>query len=157
MWRVWQLPVWTVSGNRMATRCSQAHKKSFLFSIICSSEFLFLFATYVCGVYNTIIYLYFFFTSSFMTFNNSFWMCNPFLSRCTICRYFYLCEDCAKRACHPQHPLASRSVSHLDSAFSKRSHCIGSTWKCSNSSFSDHFLWLSRYTFEKLIEMSNSD
>ncbi|XP_072235852.1 E3 ubiquitin-protein ligase ZSWIM2 [Leuresthes tenuis] len=29
--------------------------------------------------------------------------------KCTVCRYFYLCEDCAKRACHPQHPLASRS------------------------------------------------
>ncbi|XP_032362108.1 E3 ubiquitin-protein ligase ZSWIM2 isoform X3 [Etheostoma spectabile] len=28
--------------------------------------------------------------------------------KCTVCRYFYLCEDCSKKGCHPQHPFASR-------------------------------------------------
>ncbi|XP_031708113.1 E3 ubiquitin-protein ligase ZSWIM2 [Anarrhichthys ocellatus] len=29
--------------------------------------------------------------------------------KCTVCRYFYLCEDCSKKGCHPQHPFASRT------------------------------------------------
>ncbi|CAG5933758.1 unnamed protein product [Menidia menidia] len=29
--------------------------------------------------------------------------------RCTVCKFFHLCEDCSKRGCHPQHPLASRT------------------------------------------------
>ncbi|KAA8579461.1 hypothetical protein FQN60_006554, partial [Etheostoma spectabile] len=32
----------------------------------------------------------------------------PVTGRCTVCRYFYLCEDCSKKGCHPQHPFASR-------------------------------------------------
>ncbi|KAG8004464.1 E3 ubiquitin-protein ligase Zswim2, partial [Nibea albiflora] len=30
--------------------------------------------------------------------------------RCTVCSYFYLCEDCSKQGCHPQHPFASRTT-----------------------------------------------
>lgn len=30
--------------------------------------------------------------------------------RCTVCSHFYLCEDCAQKAGHPEHPLASRAV-----------------------------------------------
>ncbi|XP_062236999.1 E3 ubiquitin-protein ligase ZSWIM2 [Platichthys flesus] len=30
--------------------------------------------------------------------------------KCTVCSYLYLCEDCSKRGCHPQHPLASRAT-----------------------------------------------
>ncbi|KAM9767041.1 E3 ubiquitin-protein ligase ZSWIM2 [Menidia menidia] len=29
--------------------------------------------------------------------------------KCTVCKFFHLCEDCSKRGCHPQHPLASRT------------------------------------------------
>ncbi|XP_040022078.2 E3 ubiquitin-protein ligase ZSWIM2 isoform X2 [Gasterosteus aculeatus] len=29
--------------------------------------------------------------------------------KCTVCSYFYLCEDCVKKGSHPQHPLASRT------------------------------------------------
>ncbi|XP_068575758.1 E3 ubiquitin-protein ligase ZSWIM2 [Cebidichthys violaceus] len=29
--------------------------------------------------------------------------------KCTVCSYFYLCEDCSKKGCHPQHPFASRT------------------------------------------------
>ncbi|XP_035005866.2 E3 ubiquitin-protein ligase ZSWIM2 [Hippoglossus stenolepis] len=29
--------------------------------------------------------------------------------KCTVCSFLYLCEDCSKRGCHPQHPLASRT------------------------------------------------
>ncbi|XP_008291783.1 E3 ubiquitin-protein ligase ZSWIM2 [Stegastes partitus] len=29
--------------------------------------------------------------------------------KCTVCRYFYLCEDCEGKRCHPQHPFASRT------------------------------------------------
>ncbi|XP_061572282.1 E3 ubiquitin-protein ligase ZSWIM2 [Cololabis saira] len=30
--------------------------------------------------------------------------------KCTVCSYFYLCEDCMKKDCHPQHPFASRAT-----------------------------------------------
>ncbi|XP_035488880.2 E3 ubiquitin-protein ligase ZSWIM2 isoform X2 [Scophthalmus maximus] len=29
--------------------------------------------------------------------------------KCIVCSYFYLCEDCLKKGCHPQHPFASRT------------------------------------------------
>ncbi|KAM9334154.1 E3 ubiquitin-protein ligase ZSWIM2 [Symphorus nematophorus] len=29
--------------------------------------------------------------------------------KCTVCSYFYLCENCSKKGCHPQHPFASRT------------------------------------------------
>ncbi|KAM7375437.1 hypothetical protein PAMA_014506 [Pampus argenteus] len=29
--------------------------------------------------------------------------------KCTVCSYFYLCEDCSKKGCHPQHLFASRT------------------------------------------------
>ncbi|XP_050921969.1 E3 ubiquitin-protein ligase ZSWIM2 isoform X2 [Lates calcarifer] len=29
--------------------------------------------------------------------------------KCTVCSYMYLCEDCSKRGCHPQHQFASRT------------------------------------------------
>ncbi|XP_035533267.1 E3 ubiquitin-protein ligase ZSWIM2 [Morone saxatilis] len=29
--------------------------------------------------------------------------------KCTVCSYFYLCEDCSKKGCHTQHPLATRT------------------------------------------------
>ncbi|XP_029307038.1 LOW QUALITY PROTEIN: E3 ubiquitin-protein ligase ZSWIM2 [Cottoperca gobio] len=29
--------------------------------------------------------------------------------KCTVCSYFYLCEKCSKKGCHPQHPFASRT------------------------------------------------
>ncbi|XP_054480006.1 E3 ubiquitin-protein ligase ZSWIM2 [Anoplopoma fimbria] len=29
--------------------------------------------------------------------------------KCTVCSYLYLCEDCSKMGCHPQHPFASRA------------------------------------------------
>ncbi|XP_037617635.1 E3 ubiquitin-protein ligase ZSWIM2 [Sebastes umbrosus] len=29
--------------------------------------------------------------------------------KCTVCSYFYLCEGCSKKACHPHHPFASRT------------------------------------------------
>ncbi|XP_039998399.1 E3 ubiquitin-protein ligase ZSWIM2 isoform X2 [Xiphias gladius] len=29
--------------------------------------------------------------------------------KCIVCSYFYLCEGCAKRGCHPQHQFASRT------------------------------------------------
>uniref|UniRef100_A0AAQ4RV08 Zinc finger, SWIM-type containing 2 n=1 Tax=Gasterosteus aculeatus aculeatus TaxID=481459 RepID=A0AAQ4RV08_GASAC len=28
--------------------------------------------------------------------------------KCTVCSYFYLCEDCVKKGSHPQHPLTRR-------------------------------------------------
>ncbi|XP_053170236.1 E3 ubiquitin-protein ligase ZSWIM2 [Scomber japonicus] len=28
--------------------------------------------------------------------------------KCTVCSYFYLCEDCSKKSCHPKHLFASR-------------------------------------------------
>lgn len=31
--------------------------------------------------------------------------------RCTVCAHFYLCENCAEKGCHSEHPLASRKVS----------------------------------------------
>ncbi|KAM4538101.1 E3 ubiquitin-protein ligase ZSWIM2 isoform 1-T1 [Fundulus diaphanus] len=30
--------------------------------------------------------------------------------RCTICSSFYLCDNCVKKGCHSQHPLASRTT-----------------------------------------------
>ncbi|KAM9328348.1 E3 ubiquitin-protein ligase ZSWIM2 [Pholidichthys leucotaenia] len=30
--------------------------------------------------------------------------------KCTVCSYFYLCEDCVTQGCHPQHLVASRST-----------------------------------------------
>ncbi|KAM6894085.1 E3 ubiquitin-protein ligase ZSWIM2 [Xenentodon cancila] len=30
--------------------------------------------------------------------------------KCTVCSYFYLCEDCMKKGCHPQHLFASRAT-----------------------------------------------
>ncbi|XP_022615410.1 E3 ubiquitin-protein ligase ZSWIM2 [Seriola dumerili] len=29
--------------------------------------------------------------------------------KCIVCSYFYLCEDCSKKGCHPQHQFASRT------------------------------------------------
>ncbi|XP_071779814.2 E3 ubiquitin-protein ligase ZSWIM2 [Centroberyx gerrardi] len=29
--------------------------------------------------------------------------------KCTVCRYYYLCEDCSKKGCHPEHPFVSRT------------------------------------------------
>ncbi|XP_034533568.1 E3 ubiquitin-protein ligase ZSWIM2 isoform X2 [Notolabrus celidotus] len=29
--------------------------------------------------------------------------------KCTVCSYFYLCQDCLKKGCHQQHPFASRT------------------------------------------------